>query len=312
MISTRVMLGVMFVDLVATGLMLAQKLPPAEIEEPAVPAAVGDVDWVPIPGDKEWVAVAEDGKQIGAYNVKTGRCAAIDGTGRWVHAGDRAFCTRDAEAMIRLIRNPGVAWRKVQAEPTGYRIGSRIVSEADAIAELKPQEKLPNDAALPSLTLIGTESTCKAVEAEIKADSRMATLSKRYLLQSYRPDDVMVASFGFVTTGKPTIYMQEPGGRVIFRSDEYPGIDTLAAAVEEGCDQCCPPRKPRPDNDPKLDPEPMAIIRGRHSYWWVAWTALGGMGAFALGVASVVSVTAVVIVGRAVWRRRNTDAASGK
>jgi hypothetical protein len=55
----------------------------------------------------------------------------------------------------------------------------------------------------------------------------------------------MIRDLGFVTTGTPTIYLQQPSGKVLLRRDTYDGPEFLAQAI----------RRARPDYDPSKDPD---------------------------------------------------------
>lgn len=283
---------------IAAGVLCLQAGQPAATADAAEAGDVGHVAWEVVPSDPAWSALTDNGQQFGAYRQDTGEYATIDPmTGRWVRSQERAYCFRDAEQAILLARNPGVNWRRVQKETPGYRIGSRIVSEAEAMAELKPQPKLPDDSAMPSLTIIGTRAERAAVEQAIRSDSTLRAIAKSVLVQSYDPDDVMVAKYGFVTTGRPSIYMTAPSGKVLFRAEEYPGVDTLAAAIAAGVDDCCPPRKPKPDYDPVRDPDPIRIIHNQTKWWHWAMAAMGGvLGTVLLAGAVIVVVAAVYFV----------------
>ena len=70
-------------------------------------------------------------------------------------------------------------------------------------------------------------------------------LAGDYVVQDYAPDHWAVAKPGFVTTGHPTIYVQEPDGRVLFRQDDLTGLHLNLEAV----------RKPSPDYKPDRDPD---------------------------------------------------------
>lgn len=266
-----------------------------------IPVGHAGTEWLEVSGGGIWTGLVKDGTQIGAYNRETHEYFTIDPlSGGWVKGSERVYCREDAQAAIQLVRNPGVDWRRTQKEVGGYRVNGRAVSERDAFGALKPSPKLPDDSGLPSLTLIGTEAECRAVEEEINRSAILRPVRSSFLLQSYRPTDVMVSNYGFATGGRPTIYMTDAKGKVLFRADERPDAGTLADAVFQGVEQCCPPRKPHPDYEPKLDPDPERIIK-RSSSWAWAWYLCGVlvcliMGALATVVLAVLAAGAVKMV----------------
>jgi hypothetical protein len=68
------------------------------------------------------------------------------------------------------------------------------------------------------------------------------------LVKEYSPDDWEVSRFGFVTTGSPTIYIQQPDGKVLHRQDDYKGLDDLKVVFSKI-------RVKDPNYDPSKDPD---------------------------------------------------------
>ena len=58
---------------------------------------------------------------------------------------------------------------------------------------------------------------------------------------------------GFVTSGKPTIYVQSSDGTVLHRQDDYEGGPEALAAALAAAHQATQLRKPRPDYKPEAD-----------------------------------------------------------
>jgi hypothetical protein len=104
-------------------------------------------------------------------------------------------------------------------------------------------EKVPEDGKLTRLTVIGPAEQRAAFEADWKSSPELAPLKGHFCYTSYDPAHWHVAKYGFVTNGKPTIYVQQPDGKVLARMDDYPGAARFAQAL----------RRVRPDYDPSKD-----------------------------------------------------------
>jgi uncharacterized protein (TIGR03000 family) len=118
--------------------------------------------------------------------------------------------------------------------------------QGDATGE--EQRPVPGDDKLPApnrrrLTVIGSDAERKQAREELAGPLRGA--AAHYVVQDYAPEHWAVAKAGFVTTGHPTIYGQEPDGRVLFRQDDLSGLQRNLEAV----------RKPSPDYQPDRDPD---------------------------------------------------------
>ncbi|GIW83079.1 MAG: hypothetical protein KatS3mg105_4886 [Gemmatales bacterium] len=76
-------------------------------------------------------------------------------------------------------------------------------------------------------------------------------MAKHFIVQSYRPENWALRP-GFVTSGRPTIYVQSPDGEVLHRQDDYEGgIGALSVALERACQL----RRRNPLYRPQLDPD---------------------------------------------------------
>lgn len=117
------------------------------------------------------------------------------------------------------------------AQPGYYRNGKPVTKDdlVDAIA------RVPDTTRLRRITVIGTDADrTAALRAIGKPD--WATV------RAYAPEDWHVTFNGFVATGSPTIYVQDPDGTVIHRQDD---LDGLAVALERA----------NPNYDPTRDPD---------------------------------------------------------
>jgi hypothetical protein len=144
------------------------------------------------------------------------------------------------ESAKPRVENFGVDVSKLGKGPR-YIHNGREVTRGQALEAI--EGKLPDDAQLPRLTVIGPEAERKAVLADIASHAALAPYKGRFVVQGYDPSHWAVQ--GFVTGGKPTIYVQRPDGKVLHRQDDYRGPEALAAAL----------RKVDPSYDPAKDPD---------------------------------------------------------
>jgi hypothetical protein len=131
-----------------------------------------------------------------------------------------------------------------RAARPSYSINGRPVTQAQAHAAVGApgDATLPDDAAKPHLTIVGTEAERAKVRADLAADPALKAEAPRWRVQEYAPDEPMVR--GIFTAGSPAIYLQDAGGKVLARAASYDGPEVLAEAL----------RTKRPDYDPARDP----------------------------------------------------------
>ena len=105
------------------------------------------------------------------------------------------------------------------------------------------------------VTVIGSDDNRAPVVNDLMTHPAFAAIKPTLMIQDYTPDEWPVdPSLGFVTTGKPTILVQEArgagdpkGGKVVYRASDYSmGPEALAEAI----------RKASPDYKPSADPGP--------------------------------------------------------
>jgi hypothetical protein len=125
-----------------------------------------------------------------------------------------------------------------------YWVNDKEVSRTELYQKMDRQ--VTDQSGKPFLTIIGPDSNRKAVLADIEKSPPLKELIGNYRLNAYAPDDWHVARLGFVSDGKPTIYVQEPNGRVVHRQDEYHGPDELIGVLRKANDNY------RKDKDPNL------------------------------------------------------------
>ncbi|VTS03246.1 hypothetical protein [Tuwongella immobilis] len=124
-----------------------------------------------------------------------------------------------------------------------YSLNGREVSQAEAFQAAG--DDLVDDSHLRRLTVIGTPEQRKAVVEDLKSSPKLSGYRDQLVIKTYSPADWAVNDAGFVTSGKPTIYLQAPNGKVLHRQDDYDGPDSLASAI----------RKSDPNYDPAKDPD---------------------------------------------------------
>lgn len=126
-----------------------------------------------------------------------------------------------------------------------YHLNGKAVSRQQALDALT-SGNLTDDSAKLRLTVIGTEPDRKAVVGDLRAAPALAEFRERLLVQDYPPEHWAVRDAGFVTTGKPTIYLQAPSGKVLHRQDDYQGgAEELAQAIRKAD----PNYRPEKDRD---------------------------------------------------------------
>ncbi len=168
--------------------------------------------------------------------------------------GCRAEATdEDQEGPQRL--NFGVELGKLDAKPK-YRLNGVEISRAQAIAAVEGAE-IPDDVGLLRLTVIGSKEDRAAVLEDLEKHPALSHLRGKLLVQAYDPADPRVSKRGFVTSGKPTIYLSAPDGRVLARNldGEYRGPEALAYAIGEAAGK---PYAPDQDKPLPVKPEPAA------------------------------------------------------
>lgn len=108
----------------------------------------------------------------------------------------------------------------------------------------KIEQRLIDDSKKLRFTVIGKPEDRKRVIE----DFNKLNYKDEFLVKEYSPEDWEVSRFGFVTTGSPTIYIQQPDGKVLHRQDDYKGLDDLKVVFSKI-------RVKDPNYDPSKDPD---------------------------------------------------------
>jgi hypothetical protein len=176
----------------------------------------------------------------------------------------------------------GVDKDKIDGEPRILRRG-REISRAQAMSLVEGKE-LPDDAAKQRLTVIGPEADRRKVLDDLERAPELAPFKGKLAVQSYDPANWAVERSGFVTGGKPTIYVQAPSGKVLHRQDDYEGG---APALAEAIRKADPSYDPAKDPDlrkpaPAPDPDQTNPLKRALGKWpspaevpWYAWVLAG-------------------------------------
>lgn len=112
-----------------------------------------------------------------------------------------------------------------------------------------------DDSTLMRVSVIGSDADRQRVMSDLKSNAALKALATSVLVTEFKPESWAVKGLGFVQDGRPTIYIQAPGGGVVHRQDEYDGPEQLAGAIRRAKDY-----DPKKDADlRKADPKPEPI-----------------------------------------------------
>jgi hypothetical protein len=133
-------------------------------------------------------------------------------------------CGQEGQAQL-LKKNFGVSTDKI-AKNEVYTVNGRIVTEPAV-------QPIADDSGKLHLTVIGSDAERRHVLEDLATAPELAEFRDRFLVQDYPPDHWAVALCGFYTAGHPTIYLQQPSGKVLHRQDDYDGPLRLAEALRK-------------------------------------------------------------------------------
>jgi hypothetical protein len=115
---------------------------------------------------------------------------------------------------------------------------------------------VPDDTGLRRLTVIGEKTLRERVLHDLDSHTALARWRGKLLAHGYEPTHWHVSRVGFVTTGKPTIYVQSSNGIVLHRQDDYDdGAEGLATALR----RTDPDYRPEADVDQRRPPAPAPV-----------------------------------------------------
>jgi len=238
---------------------------------PVGPAVTSGYEWRHTDGSP-WHQLFHDGAPAGIWNEQTARFQRFDpATGAWgaeerppwkpaakscgcgpaCSCGDACHCAEGkpcnpdcACGKPAEVKNFGIIREKLAEHGEHYLLNGKSVSSDDARQALA-SGGLPDDAGKPRLTIIGPEADRRRVLDDLAKAPALAEFRDHFLVQAYPPEHWAVANSGFVTDGRPTIYMQAPDGKVLHRQNDYAGPEDLAQAI----------RRADPNYDSRKDPD---------------------------------------------------------
>lgn len=186
-------------------------------------------------GDDESVGLYLNNQQIGVYSVRRETYWPVD-------TQTRTY----GPPTLPPIAPPPAKWKLAGVDKSKLPQEKKFLTETGEIEEKRAMQKLnmaiPDDGDFLHVTFID-EDYDRAKRAADDFKTKEPELAKTVHVKIFDANDPLVKNAGFVTTGKPTVYIQK--GRVVLgRSDTYPGAKALASAV----------RKSRPDYNPAKDP----------------------------------------------------------
>lgn len=268
--------------------------------------------YVP-PSEPEWVlrltdepdqlGVFQHGVQVGGYRISTGEYHRRYGVGSWgsaetppfpvpaqyARARTRKECELRADCMCGCRDGNGCTCAVVAKDwqtngvdgsklsPARYSLTGKPCSRQDAL-DAVGTGTIPNDAALLRLTVIGSESDRAKVLADLAANG----VAAKYVVNSYAPTDWHVASYGFVTAGTPSIYVQTPDGKVLHRQADYAGGYASLVEALRKADPTYPPDKDPDLRKPVVPPAPVVPLTpdapANDTDYFPATAALAGLG----------------------------------
>lgn len=200
------------------------------------PAAGPTYTWWPT-NDGHW-GLFQGAQQVGWLNAEDGRYYPLLATGTWGGTGEPPV---DRPGPEGTVTPTGVIRKRIDKGRT--LINGKAVSTAEALRVLGAE--LPDDAGKLRLTVIGADEVRKAVLNDLQASPALAPYKAQIVVQDYAPGAWPLAA-GFESTGSPSIYVQDPSGKVLHRQADYAdGPDGLATAL----------RKLDPNYDSKKDPD---------------------------------------------------------
>lgn len=201
-------------------------------------------------GTPNQIALYRDGVQIGNYYVKEKKYTRYE-NGVWTtrEQGPPVPPPESAALIgdkVAAYPNYGIDLDKINRDKS-YSVNGRVSSRDDALERIAG--KLLDDSGKMFLTIIGSKEDCAAVQKDLDTAPALKEIKDRVHLHCYEPSDPMVAKSGFVTSGKPTIYVQAAGdsGKVLHRQDNYDGPEKLAEAVRKA------DKDYKPASDPNLN-----------------------------------------------------------
>lgn len=190
------------------------------------------------------------GVQVGGYQEATDIFRWYDPTKKtWSEPSTPPWRTQQDKPAEKSFAKPvaipnfGLDLEHLNNKGEQYSLSGEQVSKQTAEAVFG-DGRIPDDAGKHRIVVIGPDHERKPVLDALASHSALAPWKDKTIQQGFEPGHWALRP-GFVTTGHPTIYLEDGSGKVLFRQDNFEGgPEALADAL----------RKASPDYDPKKDP----------------------------------------------------------
>lgn len=163
------------------------------------------------------------------------------------------------------IENFGVVRERIADAPE-YSLNGRACSRKDAL-RVMAEGQLPDDANRLRLTIIGSRSDRERVLRDLDTDPQLKPFLDTFVRQDYEPGDWPLACGFLVASPGPTIYVQQPDGKVLHRQSDYQdGPQGLAAALRK----LDPSYQAAKDPDLRKSASPLDLFKDLPPWVWAA------------------------------------------
>lgn len=125
----------------------------------------------------------------------------------------------------------GVDVEQISSTPRSTLSGREVTKD---VATAAVGASIPDDSKSLRVTVIGEKPEREMVGQLLRRGGGCA--NGQCTIREYGPNDWEVKNSGFVTTGKPTTYVQEPEGKVIHRQDDPEGVVEAVRKAKESYD----------------------------------------------------------------------------
>lgn len=188
------------------------------VPQPAaeLPAA-GAYRWTNKPGQPGQLYLLHGNRQVGHYDLQTltFRPLLNAARGEWGEACDPPYQPPCFGVELDRISN------REAHTLNGVEVGKKGVYEAIG-------DGLTDDSGRIRVSIFGEGGA--QVAAELQAARDLDGLRDSFTVRAYPADHWAAKAQGFVTDGKPSIYVQSPTGKVLHRQDDYAGGSAVLVA----------------------------------------------------------------------------------
>lgn len=157
---------------------------------------------------------------------------------------------------VKPIYNGGLMQEQINGHRERWLVGEKEVEPTVALEAAGAD--LPDWSGKLRVVVVDADQTRRRqVESDLATHPSLKPLTKDAIVQGYGPDhwhmqDLATKVPAFKTDGAPTLYVQAPLGKVLYRQDGYQGPEHLARHMAGAL------RRADPKYDPSKDPGPQA------------------------------------------------------